>query len=181
MDTETLKDEALAWAAANGLLMAASKQTFKHAPFSLLPVPFARSEFEKAVSLAPAFNKLVHRVAQDPQWPYETLEHTAQAVEFTGRLMRLSKEVHAQGIAQPASLGIFRSDYMLDQPTPQDQPRLLQVELNTISSDFGALSQQVTRLHQHLTQNLLEGAPSSSTDQEDRELRMKVAIACLYT
>ena len=50
-------------------------------------------------------------------------------------------------VARPKiSLGIHRSDYMLDAPTG----RLLQVELNTIASSFGALSSLTTALHRHL-------------------------------
>lgn len=50
---------------------------------------------------------------------------------------------------QPLHLGLFRSDYLLHQPSEGgDAPlSIKQVEFNTISSSFGALSQQVSSLH----------------------------------
>lgn len=67
-----LRQEALAYAAANGLLIAASptaqqqpfsaeqQQTlYGHAPFALLPDPFPAREYVKARDLAPLFNTLV--------------------------------------------------------------------------------------------------------------------------
>lgn len=69
---------------------------------------------------------------------------------FTGRLLELSKRVQAEGVRQKAYLGIHRSDYMLHEPqaeTPNDTQRLLQVELNTISSSFACISSLVSDLH----------------------------------
>ena len=45
-------------------------------------------------------------------------------------------------------LGIFRSDYLLHAPEGAEAPlSLKQVEFNTISSSFGALSERVSGLH----------------------------------
>jgi hypothetical protein len=62
-----LLQEALAYAAANGLLMAAPAQAqqspqqtlYGHAPFALLPDAFPAREYLKARDLAPLFNSLV--------------------------------------------------------------------------------------------------------------------------
>jgi hypothetical protein len=48
---------------------------------------------------------------------------------------------------QPLHLGLFRSDYLLHQPTPDGSISLKQVEFNTISSSFGGLSQRVAGMH----------------------------------
>ena len=48
---------------------------------------------------------------------------------------------------QPLHLGLFRSDYLLHQPTPDEPISFKQVEFNTISSSFGALSQKVAGMH----------------------------------
>lgn len=69
---------------------------------------------------------------------------------FTGRLLELSKLVHAEGVNQKTYLGIHRSDYMLHEPqadSANDTQRLLQVELNTISSSFACISSLVSDLH----------------------------------
>lgn len=71
---------------------------------------------------------------------------------FTARLLELSKLVHKEGIRQKAYLGIHRSDYMLHEPQadiPSDSQRLLQVELNTISSSFGCISSLTSQLHRY--------------------------------
>lgn len=62
-----LRQEALAYAAANGLLMAApaaqqqspQHTLYGHAPFALLPDPFPAREYLKARELATLFNTLV--------------------------------------------------------------------------------------------------------------------------
>ena len=54
-----------------------------------------------------------------------------------------------EGATQPLQLGIYRSDYMVHQPGEEDAPRLLQVELNTISVSFVSLAAKMTRCHRH--------------------------------
>lgn len=50
-------------------------------------------------------------------------------------------------VAQPHSLGLLRSDYMLNRGDSSSRSHaLLQVELNTISSSFGPLAQKVGEL-----------------------------------
>lgn len=50
---------------------------------------------------------------------------------------------------QNLSLGLFRSDYMVHQDTPESSPQIKQVEFNTIASSFGGLSAQTTLLHKY--------------------------------
>ncbi|KAH8060779.1 glutathione synthase [Aureococcus anophagefferens] len=61
--------------------------------------------------MQPAFNRLVERVAQDAAWLEATLEQTAASDAFTRRLLELRR---SQTSAQTASLGLLRSDYMID-------------------------------------------------------------------
>ena len=106
--------------------------------------------------------------------PPRCLAHlsTAAADEFSGHLLDILKRVHAEGVAQvrhhavhfvasamahshfrlwapqPHSLGLLRSDYMLNRGDGSARSHaLLQVELNTISSSFGPLAQKVGDLH----------------------------------
>jgi len=44
-------------------------------------------------------------------------------------------------------LGLFRSDYLLHNPDGGEEVSLKQVEFNTISSSFGALSHRAAALH----------------------------------
>lgn len=50
---------------------------------------------------------------------------------------------------QPLALGIFRSDYLVHAPAdlPPHQHSIKQVEFNTISASFAALSTRVGHLH----------------------------------
>jgi len=59
-------------------------------------------------------------------------------------------EVKKEGFVHEFSLGLFRSDYMLHQPTPEDAPVIHQVEFNTIASSFGGLASRVSELHRFL-------------------------------
>ncbi|KAH9480659.1 Glutathione synthetase [Psilocybe cubensis] len=69
--------------------------------------------------------------------------------DFIGELWRGWKRLRENGLAQPLHLGLFRSDYLLH--APSDQPlSIKQVEFNTISVSFGALSQRVSELHRFL-------------------------------
>ncbi|TFY79180.1 hypothetical protein EWM64_g4830 [Hericium alpestre] len=70
--------------------------------------------------------------------------------EFSGELWRAWKEARDGGVEQKLHLGLFRSDYLLHQPEDKGPISLKQVEFNTISSSFGALSQQVSKLHRYL-------------------------------
>ena len=68
--------------------------------------------------------------------------------------------------AQPLSLGIFRSDYMIhnDPSLFESKFAIRQVEFNTMASSFGGLSARVSALHRyHLRPNLL----ISNTDNRE--------------
>ena len=119
------------------------------APLALAPAPFPRAAFEGALALARPLNALVEAVSGDPDYLARTLAPAAAHDEFAHRLLRLHEEVRQRrGDAWlgARALGIHRSDYLLDEPSG----RLLQVELNTIASSFGALASRAAGLHRAL-------------------------------
>ncbi|KAI8998583.1 glutathione synthase [Trametes punicea] len=124
-----------------------------HAPLALFPSPFPRKQFELARRLQRLYNVLYARIALDEAF-LDRVMGAAQGVgrvdEFTGQLWRLWKRLRDQGISQPRHLGLFRSDYLLHKSDASAQLELKQVEFNTISSSFGALSENVAKLHRHL-------------------------------
>ena len=67
------------------------------APFLLLPSPFPRQEFNRAVQLQTLLNELMHKVAHDDEFLSETLSKTIAVDDFTGKLYRLYKQVQAEG------------------------------------------------------------------------------------
>uniref|UniRef100_K3X846 Glutathione synthetase n=1 Tax=Globisporangium ultimum (strain ATCC 200006 / CBS 805.95 / DAOM BR144) TaxID=431595 RepID=K3X846_GLOUD len=169
----TAKEHAISWAAAHGLLVGwrdSSKPaattpsaTFTHIPFCLLPVQLPKAQFEHGVALSPLYGRMVDRVSRDIEWLHKTVETVVAEDKFTGRLLELSKLVQAEGVQQKAYLGIHRSDYMLHEPqpsTPNDRQRLLQVELNTISSSFACISSLMSDLHSFLINRLGSDIPA---------------------
>src|ERR1700761_4748150 len=59
-----------------------------HAPFSLVPSPFPRSQFEKALGVQGLYNKLYARVAMDYAFLDEVLGKIADVDAFTGGLWK---------------------------------------------------------------------------------------------
>jgi glutathione synthase len=126
-----------------------SKIPVVHAPFTMNSFKYPRAQFEKAISLAQLFNILVEQISRDPKWLIETLEPTAVTDAFIHHLICIYKEVLQDGIKQTLTLAINRSDYMLHDKEG-DSRSLLQVELNTIASSFGALSTRISEMHREL-------------------------------
>ena len=147
--SEFLRTETLHLAAASGVLLGADGP-FAHAPLSLLPYPFPSSLFAQAVALATPFNLLVDRISRDLEWLCSQVRSVVAHDAFTWRLLEIAETIKEEGAAQPLQLGVYRSDYMVDQPSDEATPRLLQVELNTISVSFVALGTKLTDLHRHL-------------------------------
>jgi len=156
------RDETLHWSATSGVLIGADS-TFAHAPCALLPYPFPSSLFDQAKSLAAPFNVLVDRCARSTDWLHKTTRSVVGHDPFTSRLLTLSETVTSEGVAQQLQLGIYRSDYMVHQPSEDAAPRLLQVELNTISASFAALSCKMSTLHRSLLERwgAVPGSPES--------------------
>jgi len=118
-------------------------------PVSLLPFPLPEQAFNDACALSVLWNKLVDGVARDLPWLYATLEPAAKADPFTERLLKMSQDIHAEGLRQPLMLGIHRSDYMLHERN-NEMPRFLQVELNTIASSMASHSVNTRSLHHYI-------------------------------
>jgi glutathione synthase len=174
-DLKELIDTASAWCAAHGVLMGSrrpavsseqdnSYNLYEPAPFALEPSPFPKAAFDKCYELGKPWNNIVHAIAQSYEtWLRPTLLAAASSdQEFTGKLLSLADEVVSQRKnhnqqAQRVTLGILRSDYLLQNPqsmststSTTESAYPLQVELNTIASSFGCLSTKVSQLHQFL-------------------------------
>ncbi|RPD66201.1 glutathione synthase [Lentinus tigrinus ALCF2SS1-7] len=126
-----------------------------HAPLALFPSPFPRKQFELAKRLQREYNVLYARVAMDEEFLDRVMgaeRGVGRVDEFTGHLWRIWKSLRDQGIHQSRHLGLFRSDYLLHSADTDGAPTvsLKQVEFNTISSSFGALSQNVAQMHRYL-------------------------------
>ncbi|KKY21095.1 putative glutathione synthetase [Phaeomoniella chlamydospora] len=131
-----------------------------NAPVTLFPSPFPRVAFEHAQQLQEPYNELYARISNDEEWLEDVLKDLIDVDGFVENLWKCHLKVKEEGYVQNLSLGLFRSDYMLDTSAPETDttdPSIKQVEFNTISSSFGGLSALVSSLHTHL----LSGKPSN--------------------
>ena len=153
-EKQCLRDEAVSWAAQHGLLVATDGATvgaamasnFTHAPISLLPTPFPKDVFATAIAVSPRFAELSDLVSRDHEFLVEQLTGVLETDDFTAALWDVYLQSGGQAGRNEIELGILRSDYMLD--VPSGNP--LQVEVNTVSTSFMALSTRVTQMHRHL-------------------------------
>ncbi|KAF9437582.1 hypothetical protein BGZ76_000179 [Entomortierella beljakovae] len=160
---QTLKDAALDFALSHGLVVrppiqpngshsAATLTGVINAPVSLFPTPFPINAFNEAVRVQPLYNQLVHDISLDDIFLKDIMKSLSTVDDFVKRLYDLYLIVKQEGITQPASLGIFRSDYIIHLNQGQDfsEAKIKQVELNTISVSFGSLSSLTGDLHRYL-------------------------------
>ncbi|XP_045505135.1 glutathione synthetase-like isoform X2 [Colias croceus] len=131
-----------------------SKDSIQIAPFVLLPSPFPRTEFTKAIDLQPVLNELMHKVAHDDEFLEKTLQNALQVDDFTAKLYDVWLKVREEGIAQSLSLGLFRSDYLMQQP---DSNRIKQVEFNTVAASFGAITSNLPAMYRYVLRQLGHG------------------------
>ncbi|XP_058806271.1 glutathione synthetase-like isoform X2 [Phymastichus coffea] len=123
----------------HGALMKSKKDPMQicYAPFLLLPSFFPRKEFEKGQQTQILLNELIHKVAHDYKFLRNTLKNIIEADDFTAKLFDIYQTVYLEGFAQSISLGLVRSDYMLN---TDDVNKLKQIEINMISTSFGGLA-----------------------------------------
>ncbi|KAK2575858.1 hypothetical protein KPH14_007232 [Odynerus spinipes] len=165
-EQQDLIDKAIDWALMHGMCMRSrtnfNKSMLQFAPFILLPSPFPRKEFEKACDIQTILNILIHRVAHDYNFLKETLQETIKVDKFTKKLFDIYETVYNEGFTQKISLGLLRSDLMLDTSCAErnDYGKRIpyccwkQVEINTIASGFGWLGPASTQLHRFILQEL---------------------------
>lgn len=164
-ELEELIEKAKDWALMTGTCMRSrtnfNRDFLQFAPFILIPSSFPRTEFEQACKIQVILNKLMHRVAYDYEFLKETFEETIKVDSFTKKLFEVYETVHSEGFTQKVSLGLLRSDLMLDTSCPKESCRnhkpyccWKQVEINTIASGFGWLGPAATKLHKYVLQEL---------------------------
>ncbi|RKP24273.1 glutathione synthase [Syncephalis pseudoplumigaleata] len=162
---DELLDTAVDWGSAHGLVVGAPDaptQRLVHAPFALLPSPFPRGCFEEARALQALFNELMDRVACDDAFLTDIFESVSKVDPFMRRLYDIYRKVKEQGIKQPITLGLHRSDYLLHWPADATRPVLRQVEVNTIAASFGALAVHASQMHQFMLERGLDARSNAA-------------------
>ncbi|RZF42695.1 hypothetical protein LSTR_LSTR001490 [Laodelphax striatellus] len=129
-----------------------SVDSIQFAPFCLLPSVFPRKEFEKAVAIQETLNELIHKVAFCHEFLEESLRDSAASdSEFTGRLFKIYETVRKEGFNPSLSLGVLRSDYMMDHPALCS---VKQVEVNTVSTSLAPMGVVLSNLHRFILQEM---------------------------
>ncbi|XP_044263862.1 glutathione synthetase-like isoform X2 [Tribolium madens] len=148
---EKSKDWALMHGAAMRSKTQFSEDALFFAPFVLIPSAFPRKEFAKALEIQLILNELMHKVAHDRRFLTESLKETIKVDEFTGNLFRIYETVLGEGLTQRTTLGLLRSDYMVNASSTD---KIKQVEINTIASSFGGIGTNITVFHRYILQEL---------------------------
>ena len=176
-ERESLKRNVIDWTSANGLLVRNKDGVFTNCPITLIPSTFPQKVYVEACDVAMIFNRLVDRVSRDVPWLLEQLKDTAAGDDFIMQQIQICKKVHVEEMEEGSKtwkkqhlyLGLNRSDYMIHDPPPSEkdvslfssnegQGGFLQVELNTIASSFGALSNKTCALHRFVLQRYEEAS-----------------------
>ena len=145
--------QATSWCGLNGLMYTDGGLNWSHAPVSLSPNSFPRESFEYASDIQPIINELVDKISRDREFLTTQLAEVAEADPFTKRLLQIYAKQPEKLIKEGVQVGIHRSDYMMNIPSSNDANKKdmpLQIEINTIASSFGCLSQKVGELHRSL-------------------------------
>ncbi|ODV63532.1 glutathione synthase [Ascoidea rubescens DSM 1968] len=156
------------WSLGNGLVM--FPPNFKsyqpvNAPVTLFPTPFPKNSFNDALRVQPLFNEIYSNISslKNEEWLLNIISELSNFDrDFTGRLLDCYLKAKSIGITQPLSLGLFRSDYMLNSSDNQ----IKQIEFNTVSVSFCGLSSKVGELHSYLNKIDAYGSPDYYTEDE---------------
>lgn len=150
-DEDRIVKHAINWCGIHSLLYSDGYNNFTHAPVTLVPNTISRPQFEFAEEVQPIFNELVDKMARDRGFIVSNLQGVAKVDYFTSRLLGILATVSDKVLLNCVNLGVHRSDYMLN-GNDDGSETLLQIEINTISSSFGCLSNRVGDLHRFLLQ-----------------------------
>lgn len=129
---------------------------------SMFPTPFPRKCFADAVALQQVYNELYAAIANDEEWLREVLRDLIEHDKFTGKLWAIYETVKSIGYCQPVSLGVFRSDYMLnvtEDAESRQELRLKQVEFQSFACAGGSHANIVSNMHAHLIKNSISIPP----------------------
>ncbi|XP_071151426.1 glutathione synthetase-like isoform X1 [Mytilus edulis] len=130
-----------------------SSDLIHHGPFTLFPSKIPSKLLSQAKEAQKDFNLMMHRVAHDHDFLYQSLKNVIKVDEFTKHLWDIYEAVKKEGPVQTKCLGLFRNDYMMDTGgttnTNMDNLKLKQIEFNTIASSFGGLVSQLRDVHRY--------------------------------
>ena len=151
-----------------GMLKYLPEGGLTHAPFSLSPYSISTSELLEMIELTPYFSELMINVSQD--WGF--LDETLSPISKTDPFLKMLLDLREHEVSQSRQLLVQRNDFFLikddisnggdDSSSFSEDPSasaLRQVEINTVSASFPFLITQLTRLHQHIFEQIIPNNP----------------------
>jgi len=160
------------YASTHGILMRnnQNKKLTNHAPFMLFPSPFPKYLYDEAMKVQTDFQLLVHLASLDHDFIEESLKSVIIHDAFTKKQYDIYNKVRQENGQPKVVFNITRSDYMIDQVTPEVQVNgqsctkarpfeIKQIEINMIAASFGCLNTKVCDMHRRLVDIMGEKAP----------------------
>ncbi|VDP05070.1 unnamed protein product [Soboliphyme baturini] len=156
-----LLEDVLDWALIHGLSFrrkgSPCKYSLTAAPFTLLPSKFPADVFFDMLSLQPDMGSLYRRIAYDFDFVKSALQGVGTVDKFVENLLNIYKTVEKEGITQPLSLDVQRSDYMCSLNQETHKASAKQIEVNNIAVSFAGLASVCSQLHKWLLRLLMCG------------------------
>lgn len=133
-------------------------KTIIHAPFTLYPSPFSKPLYQNALDLQVVWNELVPKLSQSYEFIDWIVDRLLGKDLFVQRLYQIEQNRRQKQPSNVPSMVILRSDYMMHCPMFTNDElehsihsrkqirsslQLKQVEINTMASSFGTLSNQL--------------------------------------
>lgn len=158
-----------------------SKDARVHLPFCLIPTEFPREWFEYVYNLQKSINLVLYKVAHSKELLKECLLGTIEADEFTRNIFNIFEAVIDSDSMQ-MSLGVIRSDYLLNCDHTGKINGIKQVENNTMAVGFGGISPMLKDLYRHVLEKLKWKHYYNLPDNKSCEGIAKgmVAAWCIY-
>uniref|UniRef100_A0A183BTY6 Glutathione synthetase n=1 Tax=Globodera pallida TaxID=36090 RepID=A0A183BTY6_GLOPA len=136
-NVQTLVEDAIDWAHNIFLVMRTPdhkdrSDVVQNVPFTLFPSPFPREMFKEAVDVAKAMSLLYFRVSRDFEFLKMVYKDVRETDVSIRNYMKICEEVYNEGIKQPVSIYLQRSDYMVHvkEDGAEKKFELKQIEVN---------------------------------------------------
>jgi glutathione synthetase len=129
------------------------KDITTHAPCTLYPSIFSKALYYRAIELQPIWNELISSLTLSCKFIDWMVQRLNGKDDFVMKLYDIERQKRNMNSRACGSLAILRSDYMMHKYVNQDNRvslQLKQVEINTMASSFGSLSQQLYNIRKDI-------------------------------
>uniref|UniRef100_A0A914H4U1 Glutathione synthetase n=1 Tax=Globodera rostochiensis TaxID=31243 RepID=A0A914H4U1_GLORO len=184
-NVQTLVEDAIDWAHNIFLVMRTPEHkdrsdVVQNVPFTLFPSPFPREMFKEAVDVAKAMSLLYFRVSRDFEFLKMVYKDLLESDVSIRNYMKICEEVHNEGIKQPVSIYLQRSDYLVHvkEDGAEKKFELKQIEVNGGSiGGANGIPPRITEIHARMLEKA--GMPNLPEDVLPRSKQARSASASM--